>query len=411
MKILILNSGSSSQKSALYDIPQAPSENAPIPAWKGEIEWCGTEAELRTQYSSGTRIHDRIQCGSRREATEQLLNRMWKGPGAFVRNLSEISVVGHRVVNGGMEFQEPVIVTPVVKDAIKRMSVFAPLHNRAELEGIEIIEQYCGAVPQVAVFDTAFHSQLTEAAAIYPGPYEWLSLGIRRYGFHGINHKYCAQRAAQLLTRDLRSLRIVTCHLGNGCSLAAIQGGRSVDTTMGFTPLEGLMMGTRSGSIDPGILTYLMRKGGLSGGQIDDLLNTKSGLLGISGISSDMRQIVAAMKEGNPRAKLAFDIFVHRLQSGIGSMAAVLGGIDALVFTAGIGENSSEVRSAACANLGFLGAELDERLNSEPASDREISTAASRARILVVCAQEDWAIARACWDLSREGHHKQGNLT
>jgi acetate kinase len=406
MKILVLNSGSSSQKSAVYDIAQAPPEDAPVPAWKGEIEWRGAEAELHIRDSSGTKIHNRVQCRSRREATEQLLHRMWNGSGAFLRSPSEISVVGHRIVNGGIEFREPAMVTPIIKDAIKRMSVFAPLHNRAELEGIEIIEQNCGAVPQVAVFDTAFHSQLPEAAAVYPGPYEWLSQGIRRYGFHGINHKYCAQRAAQLLARDLRSLRIVTCHLGNGCSLAAIRSGRSVDTTMGFTPLEGLMMGTRSGSIDPGILTYLMRKGGLSGGQIDDLLNTKSGLLGISGISSDMRQIVAAMQEGNPRAKLAFDIFVHRLQSGIGSMTAVLGGIDALVFTAGIGENSSDVRSAACANLGFLGAELDERLNSEPASDREISTAASRVRIFVVCAQEDWAIARACWDLAREANLK-----
>jgi len=248
----------------------------------------------------------------------------------------------------------------------------------------------------VAVFDTGFHSRLPEPAAVYPGPYEWLAQGIRRYGFHGINHQYCAERTAQLLDMDLPTLKLVTCHLGNGCSLAAIRGGRSVDTTMGFTPLEGLMMGTRSGSLDPGILTYLMRAEKSTGQQLDDLLNKKSGLLGISGISGDMRQIVAAMKTGHPRAKLAFDIFVHRLQAGVGAMIAVLGGIDALVFTAGIGENSPEVRAAACANFGFLGLKLDSAKNAPSAVDKVISLPDSAVRVLVVRAQEDWAIAREC---------------
>src|SRR5207245_1469273 len=215
--------------------------------------------------------------------------------------------------------------------------------------------------------DTGFHSRLPEAAFVYPGPYEWLAQGIRRYGFHGINHQYCAERAAQLLGRDLKLLKLVTCHLGNGCSLAAIREGHSVDTTMGFTPLEGLMMGTRSGSVDPGILTYLMRQGSFTAEQLDELLNTKSGLLGISGISGDMRQIVSAMKEGNPRAKLGFEIFVHRLRSSIGSMVAILGGIDALVFTAGIGENSPEIRAASCENFGFLGVKLDPAKNAQSA--------------------------------------------
>ena len=276
------------------------------------------------------------------------------------------------------------------------MSTFAPLHNRAELEGIEIIEKRIQTVLQVAVFDTGFHSRLPEPAAVYPGPYEWLAQGIRRYGFHGINHQYCAERTAQLLDMDLPTLKLVTCHLGNGCSLAAIRGGRSVDTTMGFTPLEGLMMGTRSGSLDPGILTYLMRAEKSTGQQLDDLLNKKSGLLGISGISGDMRQIVAAMKTGHPRAKLAFDIFVHRLQAGVGAMIAVLGGIDALVFTAGIGENSPEVRAAACANFGFLGLKLDSAKNAPSAVDKVISLPDSAVRVLVVRAQEDWAIAREC---------------
>jgi acetate kinase len=268
------------------------------------------------------------------------------------------------------------------------------------MEGIDIIEKRFGTVPQVAVFDTGFHSRLPESAFVYPGPYEWLARGIRRYGFHGINHQYCAERTAQLLGKKLSALKLVTCHLGNGCSLAAIRNGHSVDTTMGFTPLEGLMMGTRSGSVDPGILTYLMREGKSTGEDLDQLLNTKSGLLGISGVSSDMRQIVAAMKEGHTRAKLAFQIFIHRLVSYIGAMISVLGGIDTLVFTAGIGENSPEVRAAACANFGYLGLRLDSQKNRRLAADHEISTRNSAVRVLIIRAQEDWAIARDCWKLA-----------
>ena len=227
-----------------------------------------------------------------------------------------------------------------------------------------------GSVPQVAVFDTGFHKKMPLSAAVYPGPYEWFAAGIRRYGFHGINHKYCARRAAQLLHKDLKSLRLVTCHLGNGCSLAAIRDGRSIDTTMGFTPLEGLMMGTRSGSVDPGILTYLMRQKRLTGEQLDDLLNQHSGLLGISGVSGDMREIIDAIKNGNDRAKLALDIYVHRLQSGVGAMIAVLGGIDALIFTAGVGEHSPEVRTRTCGEPGIrrpqTGSGKERAISSRP---------------------------------------------
>ncbi|HWC16667.1 MAG TPA: acetate/propionate family kinase, partial [Terriglobales bacterium] len=258
-----------------------------------------------------------------------------------------------------------------------------------------------GPVPQVAVFDTGFHPQLPLSAAIYPGPYEWFESGIRRYGFHGINHQYCASRAAQLLKKDSQSLKLVTCHLGNGCSVTAIDGGRSVDTTMGFTPLDGLMMGTRSGSVDPGILIYLLRQRHLDAEQIDEILNKKSGLLGISGFSSDMREILAAIERGHKRAKLAFDIFVHRLQTAIGGMAAVLGGMDALVFTAGIGENSAAVRAAACKSFAFLGLKIKNELNARPALDQEISTAGSKVRVLVIRAEEDWAIAAECWKLTK----------
>jgi acetate kinase len=400
VKILVLNSGSSSQKSALYEIPGALPEHPPEPAWEGKIEWNGNHAEMQIQNSGGANPKHRLKVESRRHAIDELLSSLWSGDARVVSAASEIDVVGHRIVHGGRDFDQATAITPEVKSAIARMSVFAPLHNRAELEGIEIIEKRLGAVLQVAVFDTGFHSRLSDAAAVYPGPYEWLAQGIRRYGFHGINHQYCAERTAQLLGKDLRSLKLVTCHLGNGCSLAAIRDGRSVDTTMGFTPLEGLMMGTRSGSVDPGILTYLMRQSPLTGQQLDDLLNTKSGLLGISGISGDMRQIVTAMKEGHARAKLAFEIFVHRLQAGIGAMIAVLGGIDALVFAAGIGENSPEVRAAACANFGFLGLKLDATKNAQSPADQEISLSDSAVRVLIVRAQEDWAIARDCWRLT-----------
>jgi acetate kinase len=399
MKILVLNSGSSSQKSCLYDIGNTLPERPPAPAWEGKIEWDGNHAYIQAQNSQGAQLKDRVQVASRSHAIDQLLDTLWNGKLRVVSAPSEIDVVGHRIVHGGKDLVTATAITPEVKSAIAGMSVFAPLHNRAELEGIEIIEKRIGAVLQVAVFDTAFHSRLPEPAAVYPGPYEWLAQGIRRYGFHGINHQYCAEHTAQLLGKDLRSLKLVTCHLGNGCSLAAIRDGRSVDTTMGFTPLEGLMMGTRAGSVDPGILTYLMRRGQLTGHQLDDLLNTKSGLLGVSGISGDMRQIVAAMKDSHPRAKLAFEIFVHRLQAGIGAMIAVLGGIDALIFTAGIGENSPEVRAAACANFTFLGLKLDSAKNEQSSADQDISIPDSAVRVLIVCAQEDWAIARDCWRL------------
>ena len=401
MKILVLNSGSSSQKSSLFDFGASLPDSPPAPLWEGKLEWQGERANLEAKTSAGIIQKEVMTVTAREKATAHLLDALTSGKASVLSNKSEIAVVGHRIVNGGRDYTQPVMITPAVKAAIQRMAVFAPLHNRVELEGIRLIEEKFGSIPQIAAFDTAFHSTLPDAAFVYPGPYEWLSQGIRRFGFHGINHQYCAQRTAQLLGKDLSSLRLVSCHLGNGCSLAAIQHGKSIDTTMGFTPLDGLMMGTRSGSVDPGILTYLMRAQNLTGETLDDLLNKKSGLLGISGISGDMRQIVSAMNKGNDRAKLAFDIFVHRLQAGIGSMVAALGGLDALVFTAGIGENSPEVRQAACANFNFLGLQLDPAKNASSDPDREISSPSSSVRVLVVQAQEDWAIAREAWKLAQ----------
>jgi acetate kinase len=400
MKILVLNSGSSSQKTNLYEIAGTSPEITPEPLWQATVEWIADQAEMRVATSTGVNLKQKINVQSREQALEPVLETLWSGNTRVISAPSEIQIVGHRVVNGGPGFEQPILITPEVKAAIARMSVFAPLHNRAELEGMDFIEKRFGPVPQVAVFDTGFHSHMPEPAFVYPGPYEWLAQGIRRYGFHGINHQYCSERAARLLGRDLHSLKLVTCHLGNGCSLAAIQNGHSIDTTMGFTPLEGLMMGTRSGSVDPGILTYLMRQGHPTGEQLDDLLNKVSGLLGISGTSGDMRQIVASMKAGHVRSKLAFDIFIHRLRSAIGAMIASLGGIDALIFTAGIGENSAEARAAACANFEYLHLKLDQEKNAHSPQDQDIATPDSAVRILTIRAQEDWAIARASWRLA-----------
>lgn len=401
MRILVLNSGSSSQKSCLYNIGEALPDDPPACLWQAKIEWQGDFADAEIKHGQTSPIKRHIKVSSRAEATEQMLHTLWEGEAKAVSAPSEIDVVGHRVVHGGPHFEDPVFITTEVKVAITSVSAFAPLHNRAELEGMETIEKVLRDVPQIAVFDTGFHKNMPLSSAVYPGPYEWFADGIRRYGFHGINHKYCARRAAQLLRRDENSFRLVSCHLGNGCSLAAIRGGKSVDTTMGFTPLEGLMMGTRSGSVDPGILTYLMRQHHLTGEQLDEILNKKSGLLGVSGISEDMREILAAIKHENERAKLAFDIYIHRLQSGIGAMIAVLGGIDALIFTAGVGENSPEVRAATCANLEYAGLKIDSYKNANPAADQDISSSESPARILVIRAQEDWEIARDCWQLFR----------
>ena len=401
MKILVLNSGSSSQKACLYEIGESLPNHPPACLWEGRIEWGGeTSAAVETN-SKGVIQKKHVTVPSREQVIRDLLSSSWSGEARAIASPSDIDAVGHRVVHGGPHFEDPVLVTPEVLSAIAGVSAFAPLHIRSELEGMKTVENLLGSVPQMAVFDTGFHRQMPLPAAVYPGPYEWFEGGIRRYGFHGINHQYCASRSAQLLGKDQTSLKVVTCHLGNGCSVAAVHRGRSVDTTMGFTPLDGLMMGTRSGAVDPGILTFLMRQGKLDGSDIDSVLNQRSGLLGISGRSADMRDILAAIREGHKRAKLAFDIYVHRLRSAIGGMAAVLGGMDSLVFTAGVGENSPEVRAAACETLEFLGLRLDASKNARPSLDADISSADSHVRVLVIRAEEDWAIAAECWKLAR----------
>jgi len=397
MKILVLNSGSSSQKSALFELrPESGGDPVP-PLWEGKLERSGDKEDLHIRNRSGQEIRRQSKAGVHRASVGGMLENAWSGPTAVLKSVSDIAIVGHRMVHGGPKLTQPVRITSEVKQDIENVAAVAPLHNQAGLEGIELIEKLLPNIPQIAVFDTGFHRTLPPEAFIYPLPYSWYERdGIRRYGFHGINHEYCAHRAAQLLKRDLSSLKIITCHLGNGCSLAAIDGGKSIDTTMGFTPLEGLMMGTRSGSIDPGILIQLMRTNSVGFDDLDRALNHESGLLGISGVSSDMRGVLEAMQSGNRRAQLAFDIFVHRLQAEIAAMAASLGDVDVLVFTAGIGENSPEVRKAACSKMSFLGIQLDDAKNSSLNPDGEISSPDSKVRVLVIRAQEDWAIAREC---------------
>jgi acetate kinase len=402
LKILVLNAGSSSQKSRLYELAGALPSLAPAPLWQADADWTRHQGttELKISTAGGAVLEENLPTTARTEVIMRMLKTLWSGKTQVIAQASEIGIVGHRVVHGGREFEQSTLVTPEVKAAISRMAALAPAHNPANLEGIEAIERILPAVPQVAVFDTAFHRQMPLPAVVYPGPYEWFEQEIRRYGFHGISHQYCAQRTAQILGKNLESLRLITCHLGNGCSLAAIRHGHSVDTTMGFTPLEGLMMGSRSGSIDPGILLYLLRQKGYSAEQLDTTLNKASGLKGIAG-SGDMREVLRKIKEGNSQAKLAFDMFVYRLRYYTGAMLAALGGLDALVFAGGIGENSAEVRAAVVESFAFLGLKLDGQKNAQSPADQDISAAGSAVPVIIVRTQEDWAIAQECWKLAQ----------
>ncbi|NEP38088.1 MULTISPECIES: acetate kinase [Okeania] len=399
MKILVLNAGSSSQKSCLYEITgEKLPENPPKPIWEAAIDWTANDDYgLMEIAANGIEKKIKLNPEKRLESIAKMLETLRQGETKVIDKLSDIDVVGHRVVHGGSDYSEATFITDKVKATIKNLIPLAPTHNPNHLEGIEAIEKTLGNVAQIAVFDTAFHSKMPKKAAVYPIPYEWFEKGIRRYGFHGTSHKYCVQKTAKILGKPLESLRIITCHLGNGASLAAVRNGISINTTMGFTPLEGLMMGTRSGSIDPAILIYLMREHGLDAEKLNTILNKESGLKGISGKSGDMRYITTAMQEGDERAQLAFDIYIHQLHCCIGKMLASLGGMDVLVFTAGIGERSVIVREKTCENFEFLGLKIDKEKNIKPGIDTDISTSDSTVRILVVHTEEDWAIACECW--------------
>ncbi|WOD38872.1 acetate kinase [Nodosilinea sp. E11] len=398
MKIFVLNAGSSSHKSCLFDLSQGNAiGQINRPLWQAALDWTHAEGsvELTASKSGGEAVTQVLPLTDKAEGLQALVQTLVQGPTKVLDDLSEIVAVGHRVVHGGRDYQQPVVIDAGVKETIRQLISLAPAHNLANLQGIEAMEHLLGEVPQVAVFDTAFHASMPEAAATYPGPYDWVEQGIRRYGFHGISHQYVAQRAAQMLGQNLEDLKMLTCHLGNGCSLAAVKGGISVDTTMGFTPLDGLMMGSRSGSVDPGILIYLMRQEGCGVDHLDHLLNKTSGLKGLSGLSNDLRVVVEAMEQGNTQAQLAVDVFIHRLRREMGSMIASLGGLDAVVFTAGIGENSPLVWQRACEGFDFLGLKLKDDLERAK-DDQDIAAADSRVRVLVIHTQEEGAIAQAC---------------
>ncbi len=399
MKILVLNAGSSSQKSCLYNLTD---NNFPIdipePIWEAMIDWTVLEGKgVLTVKANGIKQKIELANSDRQLGISQMLNTLQTGETQVLNNLTEIDIVGHRVVHGGTSYSQAMLITDEVKATIERLIPLAPSHNPAHLEGIETIESLLKNTPQIAVFDTAFHTTIPPKAAVYPIPYEWIDKGIRRYGFHGTSHKYCTQKAAQLLDKSLESLKLITCHIGNGASLTAIKNAISIDTTMGFTPLEGLMMGERSGSIDPAILIYLMRQYELTGEELNHLLNKESGLKGISGFSSDLRDILEAIKGGNERAKLAFEIYIHRFRACLGQMLASLGGLDVLVFTAGVGENSAIVREKVCEGFAFLGLKLDLEKNANSPLDQEISSPDSSIRVLIIHTEENWAIAEECW--------------
>jgi acetate kinase len=397
MNILVLNAGSSSQKMALYNLTYPLPDRPTAPLWKASIDW--DQCELKITNHNGVDIQESIEMADPSLVISKVLDRLCSGSTQVIQDLGEIDIVGHRVVHGG-DYHESIVIDPQVKAEIDRLSCFAPIHNPANLAGIVAIEKKLGDIPQVAVFDTAFHSHLPDVSKVYPLPYEWYEKGIQRYGFHGISHEYCAHRSAKLLNRNLQDLRLIICHLGNGCSLSAVRNGKSIDTTMGLTPLEGLMMGSRSGSVDPGILIYLLRKEHYTVEQLDHLLNYESGLQGLSGKSGDMRQILAAITQQDSRAKLAFDVYIYRLRAYIGAMRANLGGLDALVFTAGVGENQPLVRSSVCEGLGFLGIDIDSDRNLAQPIDQVISPEESPVKVLVVKTQEDWAISLECFKLS-----------
>lgn len=401
MKILVLNAGSSSQKSCLYDLVDVLPDTPPEPIWEASIDWTHHEgfAEIKVKSQHGKVLEEEVPTTSRSEIIAHMLETLWNGETSVLKSPSEVDMIGHRVVHGGEEYRQSTIINAEVKEAIAKLSIFAPVHNPANLEGIEATEKVFGSIPQVAVFDTAFHAHLSPAAFTYAIPTKYTAQGIRRYGFHGISYQYCRDRTAKILNRQVEDLRLIICHLGNGCSLSAVRNGQSIDTTMGFTPLEGLMMGSRCGSIDPGILIHLLRQPDMDVDKLDHLLNRESGLLGVSGISADLRPILQAIADGNQQAQLAFDVYVHSLRSHIGSMVASLGGLDVLVFTAGVGENNSLIREAACASFEFLGLKLDLDKNNQRLLDCDIAAPESEVRVLVIHTQEDWEIARECWKL------------
>lgn len=411
MKIAVLNAGSGSGKCSLFDLPDEPLPVHPVePVWEAKFDSTAPgqpEGQIVIKVQSDRTGENAADAGALAsdstpgERAGRLLRLLWEGPHARVRGPHEIDAVGHRVVHGGDRFTSAALIDATVEAAIERFGAMAPLHNPVSLSGLHAARELFGdgdPTRHFAVFDTAFHHTLPLAHAAYAGPYAWLGEGIRRYGFHGTSFRWAAEWSAHLLGRaGDASLRLIVCHLGGGCSLCATHGGQSLDTTMGFTPLDGLAMCTRSGSVDPGILFYLLRQGWKTD-ELERLLNKDSGLKGLSGLSGDTRVILPQAEAGHAQAALARDVFVHRVCTGIGQMLASLGDLpDALVFTDAISEDEPAIRRAICAPFGFLGLHLDESKNAGSPLDTDLATAGSRVRVLLLKSREAWQIAR-------EGH-------
>jgi len=386
MKILTCNAGSSSFKFSLFE-----AEGEQLLA-DGSIDWTTKPTQLVYRRAGEQEIREELSVQKHADASARILADLEAGLTPALRSLDELGAVAHRVVHGGSRFTAAVLITPEVKQAIGELAELAPLHNPASLDGIRAVEEVLPEVPQVAAFDTAFHATIPDEARTYAVPRQWTrDWGVRRYGFHGLSHSYCAGRAAEMMAR--KNLRLIIAHLGNGASVSAVRDGICVDTSMGFTPMEGLVMGTRSGTVDPGILIYLLRHRDLDVEKLDHALNFESGMLGISGCSPDMRQVLAASRD-NQDARLAIEVYVHRLKQTVGAMAATLGGVDGLVFTGGVGEHAAQIRELACENLGFLGLQLDNAANATYKPDADVALAVSAARILVIATNEDLAILR-----------------
>lgn len=385
--ILAINAGSSSLKFQLLDMPSEK-----IVA-KGQVERIGLPASIFSMKSTKGAIEETKDIGTHAEAAEILLNMLIQGE--VVTSYDEISGVGHRVVHGGEVFSDSVLIDEDVLLKLEELSSLAPLHNPINIVGIKEFQKALPNVPAVAIFDTAFHQTMPESAFLYPLPLSYYEkYGIRKYGFHGTSHKYVTERAAEMLNRPLESTRLISCHLGNGASIAAVQGGKSIDTSMGFTPLAGLTMGTRSGNIDPALIPYIMEKTGKSVEEVLGVLNKESGMLAVSGFSSDLRDIEIEASRGNERAKLALDVFADRIHQFIGSYAARMGGVDAIILTAGIGENSDVVREKVLAGLEFMGVYFDPGLNNVRGVEAHISHPYSPVKVLVIPTNEEVMLAR-----------------
>lgn len=390
MKVLVINCGSSSLKYQLIDM-----SNEGVLA-KGLVERIGIEGSILTQKVEGRQNFVVQQpMKDHKDAIKLVLDALLDKENGVIGSMDEISAVGHRVVHGGEKYSTSVLIDDSVMAALEECVKLAPLHNPPNLIGINACKALMPNTPMVAVFDTAFHQTMPEEAYIYALPYElYTEYKIRRYGFHGTSHKYVSQVAAHTMGKDIKDLRIITCHLGNGASIAAIKNGEVVDTSMGFTPLEGLVMGTRCGDIDPAIVTFLMDEKKLSFKEINDLLNKQSGVLGISGVSSDFRDIEGAAADGNKRAELALNIFYYKVKQYIGSYAASMGGVDCVVFTAGLGENSAETRENVCEGLQFLGINIDKEKNRVRGKLTEVSAADSKVKVFLIPTDEELMIAR-----------------